>query len=211
MVLTLTNLVVGGAVAGLLVPIMVVMIFSKKIDWTKTLAAPNWDFKSSWASNMTAAGTILTYSSLVAIFDPKAVLSIMPRQGYLVLSVTAGAFAVLAPLAFNVLSRILQVTKRLQPFASSMAFLFSAGITVCGLSLQLLIGTCMVWELNVAKLAPLSLAWALITLLLTLLLGIVWYAILTAADVLNMPPAADAQRSELTMTSRPEPTAWSLL
>jgi len=198
-------------VAGLLVPIMVVMSFSGKIDWAKTLGAPNWDFTRSWASNMTAAGTILTYSSLVAIFDPKAVLSIMPKQGYLVLVAIAGAFAVLAPLAFNVLSRILQAIRRVQRFASSIAFLLSAGITVCGLSLQLLIGTCMVWELKVAKLVPLSLARALIALLLTLLLGVMWYAILTATDVLKRQPTAAPQRSEVTMTSHPEPAAWSLL
>lgn len=211
MVLDLTSLLLGGAAAGLLVPIMVGMFFSGKIDWAKTLQAPSWDFTRSWASNMTAAGTILTYSSLVAIFDPKAVLSIMPKQGYLVLVAIAGAFAVLAPLAFNVLSRILQAIRIVQRFASSIAFLLSAGITICGLSLQLLIGTCMVWELKVAKLVPLSLAWVLIALLLTLLLGIMLYAILTATDILKRQPAADAQRSEVTITSHPEPAAWSLL
>ena len=117
----------------------------------------------------------------------------------------------LAPLAFNVLSRILQAIRTVQRFASSIAFLLSAGITVCGLSLQLLIGTCMVWELKVAKLVPLSLAWVLIALLLTLLLGIMLYAILTATDILKRQPAADAQRSEVTITSQPEPAAWSLL
>jgi hypothetical protein len=210
-VLKLTSLLLGGAVAGMLVPTMVVMFFYGKIDWTKTLAAPNWDFTRSWASNMTVAGTVLTYTSLVAILDPKAVLSVMPRPGYLVLVSIAGAFAVLAPLAFNVLSRILQAIGRVQCFASSIAFLLSAGITVCGLSLQLLIGTCMVWELKAAKLLPLLLAAALIALLLTLLLGIVWYAILTATDVLKREPAVAPQGPEVSMTSRPEPAAWSLL
>ncbi len=194
--------------AGLLVPGIV--SFSR-IDWTKPLKAPNWDFTRSWASNMTAAGTILTYSTLVAIFDPKTTLSIMPKQGYLVLVAIAGALAVLAPLAFNVLSRILQAIRKVQSRASSIAFLVSTGITVCGLSLQLLIGICMIWELKVAKLVPLSLACVLIALLLTLLFGILTYAILTATDVLKNQPTAAQLQPETTVTRQREPAAWSLL
>ena len=74
------------------------------------------------------------------------------------------------------MSRILQAIRKVQSRASSIAFLLSTGITVCGSSLEFLIGTCMVWELKVAKLVPLLLDCVLIVLLLTLLLGIVTYA-----------------------------------
>jgi hypothetical protein len=206
----LSYLVLTAGLAGLLVPMMVWACFSDRVDWTRNLAAPNWDFTRSWASNLTAAGTILTYSSLLACFAPTAVLPFGTRQGYLILVTIAGALAVLAPLAFNVLSRILQAFGKI--FASSLAFLLSAGITVCGLSLQLLIGACMVWELRISGPLPVWLALALIVLVLSLLTSIVWYAILTASDVLKKEAPAAAQFEGIEAPSLPQqPKAWSLL
>jgi hypothetical protein len=206
----LTYFVLIGGLAGVLVPVMVKICFSKSVDWPKILLPPTWNFTSSWASNLTAAGTILTYSSLVACFAPTQNLPFGTRQGYLILVTIAGAFAVLAPLAYNVLSRILLSLDK--PFAYSLSFLLSAGITVWGLTLQLLIGAGMVLELRDSNLLPWWLAGALVILVISLIGSVVWYAILTASDVLKRAaPAAAPLEAGMEAPPAQQPKAWSLL
>jgi len=207
----LTDLLVVSWIAGLLVPVMVGMLFGRNIDWSKQLAGPTWDFTRSWASNMTAAGTILGYSLLLSCVAPTAALHFFPRQGYLSIGTIAAGLSVLAPLAFNVMSRILQACHRRS--ASSSAFLMSAGITIWGLTLQLFIGACLVWELYVAKTLPLWVAAAMVVSVLVLCMLVVWYAILTASDTLKKEtvPVMGAEphvEAELPLV---QPRAWSLL
>jgi hypothetical protein len=207
----MNHLLLASWIAGLSVPIIVTSLFFRNIDWSKQLGGPTWDFTRSWASNMTAAGTILSYSVLLSCVAPTASLHFLPRPGYLTIGTIAAGLSVLAPLAFNVMSRILQACRL--GSASATAFLISAGITIWGLTLQLFIGACLVWELYVTKTLQLSLAIALVTFVLVLSMLVVWYAILTAKDALAKvapAPAEGVRQPELQFqTSRP-PT-WALL
>jgi hypothetical protein len=207
----LSYLLLAGWGSGLMVPIMVMLVFGRKLDWDKQLEGPTWDFTRSWASNMTAAGTILGYSVLLSCVAPTATLHFLPRQGYLAIGTIAGGLSVLAPLAFNVLSRILVAFRKRS--ASSTAFLVSAGITMWGLALQLLIGACLVWELYIAKTLPLWTAIGLVAFVLLLCFSVVWYAVLTAADTLakQVTPVMGAEKAMEADLQVTKPVAWTLL
>lgn len=206
----LSYLLLVSWVAGLLVPAMVTMLFFRSIDWDKQLDGPTWDFTRSWASNMTAAGTILSYSVLLSCVAPNAALYFSSRPGYLSIGAIAVGLSVLAPLAFNVISRILGTW--VSDSASPIAFLLSASITVWGLTLQLFIGGCLVWELYKLNTLPQWVAVALVALVLVLSILFVWYAILTAADTLKKtPPVMGAEPHLQAELPAPRPTTWHLL
>jgi len=207
----LTCLLIVGWLSGLMVPVMVMLVCRSQVDWSKQLTGPTWDFTRSWASNMTAAGTILGYGVLLSCVSPTATLHFLPRQGYLTIGTIAGGLSVLAPLAFNVLSRILVSLK--SQCASSSAFLVSAGITVWGLALQLFIGACLVWELYVAKTLPFWIASGLVAFVLLLCFSVVWYAVLTAVDTLakQAAPIAGAEKAMDADLQVTKPVAWTLL
>jgi hypothetical protein len=207
----LTHLLLASWIAGLFVPILVTALFFNSIDWEKQLTGPTWDFTRSWASNMTAAGTILSSTVVLSWIAPNANLRFLPRQGYLVIASISGGLAVLAPLTFNVMSRIFQACR--QHAAFSIAFLISAGITIWGLTLQLSIGACLAWELYAAKMLPRSVAVGLVTFVVTLSILVVWYAVLTAKDTLNKEArsANEAVGIRELQSQRPTPTPWALL
>jgi hypothetical protein len=207
----LSNLLLVSWIAGLLVPALATTLFFKSIDWTKQLDGPTWDFTKSWASNMTAAGTILSYSVLLSCIAPNAALYFFSRPSYLSIGAIALGLSVLAPLAFNVMSRILETW--VPDSASPIAFLLSAGITVWGLTLQLFIGGCLVWELYKLNTLPQWAALALLAFVLLLSILVVWYAILTAADTLReeTPPVVGARAHLQAELQAPQPTTWHLL
>ena len=207
----ISYLLMVSAIAGLLVPALVRGCFSKGIDWTKQLSSPSWDFTRSWASNMTAAGTILSYGVLLSCVAPNVGLHVLQkRETYLSIAAIAGGLSVLAPLAFNVMSRILQAGK--VSAACAIAFLLGAAITICGLILQLFIGACLVWELYTANTLPEWVAVALVLLVLTFSCLLVWYAALTAADTLKRESTAapgGVEREVQLQASTPK--SWALL
>ena len=198
----MTSLIVVSGLAGLLTPTIVMSCFYGDIDWTKQLGGPSWDFTRSWASNVTAAGTILSYSVLLSCFPPTASLGLFSRQGYLSLGTISLGLCVLAPLAFNVVSRVLKACRR--SYAGPAGFLVSSGITVGGVSLQFLLGACLVWELHVMKILPAEVAITLIVFVSGFFLLLLWYSILTSADVLA--------KAQVEMEGRVLTAAtWSLL
>ena len=212
-------LLLVSSLAGLLVPFVVLAYFRQQIDWSKELAGPTWDFSKSWASNITAAGTVLGYAALLSCFSPTAQLHFLPRAGYLTVGTIAGGLPILAPLVFTVLSRILQA--RHNESAASIAFLLAAAVTIWGLTLQLLLGACLLWELHTVNILPAVTAFLFIALLFVLSGAVVAYAALTAADTLKKE-APNTQSVEEETESlrevigaqvrvRPPPKAWSLL
>jgi hypothetical protein len=206
----LTYVLAASWMAGLLVPVLVRVIFSGSVDWDKQLSGPSWDFTGSWASNMTAAGTVLSYGVLLSCLTPNATLYVLPkRETYLSIGAIAGGLSVLAPLAFHIMSRILQACRR--KTACSFAFLISAGITIWGLTLQLLVGGCLVWELYKLNTLPHWVATALLAFVLALSGLLVWYAILTAADTLKKAPPVSKEARPLAELQAPLPTTWHLL
>ncbi|MGA7216669.1 MAG: hypothetical protein WBX38_00045 [Candidatus Sulfotelmatobacter sp.] len=204
-------LLVLSWIAGLSVPAMVTVLFFDRIEWSKQLGGPTWDFTRSWASNITAAGTILSYSVLLSWVAPDAALHFLPRQGYLTIGTIAGGLSVLAPFAFHVTSRILLACRRSSAAAS--AFLMSAGITIWALTLQLFLGACLLWELYLARTFALAIAIALVSLVLSLSVLVVWYAILTAADTLRRAPSPSLSlEGHLQSQAKGEQSAtWPLL
>jgi hypothetical protein len=201
-------LLLASFTEGLAVPALVISQFSSDIDWSKKLGGPTWDFSRSWASNLTAAGTILSYTVLLSWMAPTATF---PKQDYLTVGAIAAGLSVLAPLAFNVMSRIFQACD--VPSASSSAFLISAGITIWGLTLQLFLGARLVWELHSKGTLNLPLAVALVAFLLLLSVLVALYAILTAKDTLAKVAPAPADKAQLPglQSQASTPTTWSLL
>jgi hypothetical protein len=208
-----------SSLAGLLVPAVVLAYFREQIDWSKELAGPTWDFSKSWASNITAAGTVLGYAALLSCFSPTAQLHFLPRAGYLTVGTISGGLPILAPLVFTVLSRILQA--RHNEYAASISFLLAATVTIWGLTLQLLLGACLLWELHTINILPAFVAVLFIVLLLVLSGSVVVYAGLTAADTLKKETPNTENVEEVIATLREvvgaqvpvrtPPKAWSLL
>jgi hypothetical protein len=208
----LSHLILASSLAGFLVPVIVV-VFCKNIDWSKELGAPTWDFTRSWASNITAAGTILSYAALLSCFSPTANLRFFPRPAYLSVGTIAGGLSILAPLAFNVLSRILRACH--SGSATSSSFLIGAGITIWGLTMQLFLAACLLRELRAAGILPPVATLLFIFLLLAFSGSLVAYAVLTAADTLKKekPLALEAreQMVEGQLAVPPPPKTWALL
>jgi hypothetical protein len=212
-------LLLVSSLAGLLVPAVVLAYFREQIDWSKQLAGPTWDFGKSWASNITAAGTVLGYAALLACFSPTAQLHFLPRAGYLTVGTIAGGLPILAPLVFTVLSRILQA--RHNQAATSISFLLATAVTIWGLTLQLLLGACLLWELHTVNILPGVIAFLFVALLLVLAGAVVAYAALTAADTLKKEIPSTEHVEEVIenlrepigaqVPVRPPPKAWSLL
>jgi hypothetical protein len=180
---SLTYLVLTGGVSGLLVPLAVSVLFSRSVDWKKQLAGPTWDFSRSWASNMTAVGTVLTYGTILSCFAPTASLHFFSRQAYLGIGAVAGSMSVLAPLTFLCLSRILAACRF--KAAVSIAFLVGAGVTIWGLTLQLLIGACTLWEMKIGNFLPVLVSTTFVVLIIAFAISVITYAILSAADTLK--------------------------
>lgn len=202
-------LILISLLAGVLVPAVVLAYFREQIDWNKQLATPTWDFAKSWASNITVAGTVLSYAALLSCFSPTAQLHFFPRAGYLSVGTLAGALPIAAPLVFTVLSRLLRACR--SHSAASTSFLLAAAVTVWGLTLQLLLGACLLWELHTVNILPAVTAFLFIVLLLALSGSVVAYAGLTAADTLKkeMPIAENAERMQAQVPV--PPTDWALL
>jgi hypothetical protein len=194
---SLCFLIVASGLLGLIVLAMVVACYP--IDWGKKPTSLTWDFTKSWASNITAAGTILNYAVLLSCFTPTASFHYFPKSAYLSIGAIAGGLSLLAPLAYNALSKILQVPK--WEVNDSISFLVGAGITVWGSTLQLLGGACLLDELRIADILPSVTKWILKYPLVGCAFLIVVYAIVTTAAVLK---TADLH------TVRP-PEAWTLL
>jgi hypothetical protein len=202
----------ASLLGGASVPVTVLVRFSKNLDWGKVLAGPTWDFTRSWASNLTVAGIILNYAALLSSMPPTTNLQILIRPAYLSIGILAGALSIVAPLAFGIVSRILRQCGF--SFADSGAFLVAAGITVSGLTLQLLIGACLLWELHVAKVLPSVTTYALIASVMVLAGGVIAYAVLTAEDTLQKEKPKTL-KLEVNLVEHVETAeqakAWSLL
>jgi hypothetical protein len=108
-----------------------------------------------------------------------------------------------------VLSRLLRACR--SDSAASTSFLLAAAATVWGLTLQLLLGACLLWELHTVNILPAVTAFLFIVLLLALSGSVVAYAGLTAADTLKkeMPTAENAERMQAQVPV--PPTDWALL
>jgi hypothetical protein len=204
-------LILISLLAGALVPAVVLAHFWQQIDWNKELASPTWDFAKSWASNITTAGTVLGYAALLSCFSPTAQFHFFPRAGYLSVGTIAGGLPILAPLAFTVLSRILRA--RDSNFADSTSFLLSAALTIWGLTLQLLLGACLLWELHTVNILPAVTALLFIALFLLLSVSVVAYAVLTAAETLKKetPVSGNVEDMRAQVPARPPPKTWALL
>lgn len=156
---------------------------------------------------------------MLSCFSATAQLHFFPRAGYLTVGTIAGGLPIAAPLAFAVLSRILQA--RHNQFAASISFLVAATITIWGLTLQLLLGACLLWELHTASILPAVVAVLFIVLLLVLSGSVVVYAGLTAADTLKKETPNTENVEEVIanlrevigtqVPARPAPKPWSLL
>ena len=151
-------------IAGLSIPLFNKICRSIRIDWAREMQTPTWDFTKSWASSITAVGTALTFAGFGMIFPPATAMKFMPRGTYFGLSLVAGAFVVLAPMLFNILACLLP--RSIGP--SVWAFLSSAGLTVCGLVLQLSLAGMLfleLWKLGVFQ-GPLSFGLTFFTIFL---------------------------------------------
>ena len=156
-------LVAVSAFAGLWIPLFNKICRAARIDWTSEMQTPTWDFAKSWASSITAVGTALTFTGFGMIFSPTTAMKFMPRATYCGLSLVASALVVLAPMLFNILACLLPRSCG----RSVWAFLISAGLTICGLVLQLSLGGILfleLWKLGIFQ-GSLSIGLTFFTLL----------------------------------------------
>jgi hypothetical protein len=184
-----TSCVIGFIVVPVIALIVSVCRKDTSIKWVKELPSPAWDFTKSWASNITVAGTVLNFATLLSCFSPPANLYFFPKSAYLSLGTIAGGLCILAPLAFNMLSKILNA----YAWAPGASFLVCAGITTWGVTLQLLLEACLLQELKIANILPPVITIVFTFPLLVFSVGVLVYAGWTEADVLKQAPPKQGQ------------------
>jgi hypothetical protein len=179
---------ISGAM-GVAAPVAAAVIYRKTIAWDKDLAAPAWDFSRSWATNITAIGTVLGYATVLSSISHDATLRIFERSSYLVIAALATALVAASPVAFTLCRSVLRACRA--PWASAAAFLVSAGITVCGLGLQLLLGSALIYEILALGYVPPWVGDGLVGLSWIMCAGVLVYAITSTSEVLKpeTPPS----------------------
>jgi hypothetical protein len=178
-------LVTVALFAGLWIPLFNKICRTSRIDWTREMQTPTWDFTKSWASSITAVGTAFTFTGFGMIFSPTTAMKFMPRSTYFGLSLVASALVVLAPMLFNVLVCLLPRSCG----RSVWGFLISAGLTVCGLVLQLSLAGILfleLWKLGVFQ-GPLSTGLTFFTALFVV--GVTAYGVESSFQQVILAPA----------------------
>jgi hypothetical protein len=178
------SLMFTSFVMGLLILATVKMWGNLAADKLKVPVIATWDFTKSWASNITAAGTILGYATLLSCFTSTTNFRFSTRSVYISVGMIAGGLSLLAPLAFNVSSRISKEFRKANKKASPDLFLICAGITIWGVTLQLFLGACLLRELHAANILPRLVTKFFAGLLILVSQAVVAYGALTATDVL---------------------------
>jgi hypothetical protein len=174
-----------GVTFFLLTPI----VYRKAINWKIDLEGPAWDFTRSWASNLTVAGSVLGYASLFSATGVNT--KIAPRMIFMVLAALAAGLALAPPLVFSAFKRILSALGC--SFPSCIAFLLASSMTCTAISAQIALGGSLVWELHCEQaILPSSVALGLEIAGSVFLIMTIWYAILSAGDVLKTPPIKPA-------------------
>jgi len=198
-----------SAVLALLVPLITSLRFKKKINWRIALDSPNWDFRS-WASTFSVAGTAISYSAISSAFSTPPTFQIMTKQQYVALGALAAALAILAPVIFKVASAVLRGFKRKEEAAIS--FLIGASVTVLAVTLQLLIGACLLWEMKMANILSAYFVGPFVVVVLVLCFSILPYGVLTARDILRRQHKHKTEQVlSLMETPVNQPQSWSLL
>src|SRR5713226_1252906 len=170
----------------------------KGIPLTSPVGPPNWDFSKSWASNITMLGAILA-----AFFSAKIVVTpkFVSDPGYPMLSVLFALLAAIAPLVFRAISREKPVvanegTWDIQYQGTAGGFLLAMFLTLWAALGQLLTLSSLAAEVLSAGKVVWLLPIIFLLLLLTALIGVIWYALSTAQPLLehqaNMGAHADA-------------------
>jgi len=205
-----TIVVMSSAILGLLVPVLTFVCFRKQVDWTKPLSSPTWDFGRSWATTFSAAGTAISFSAISAVFTTPPTFHVLSKQVYISLGAIAAAMAILAPVVFNVACVLLKWLKC--DGAAAVSFLISAGISIGAVTLQLLSGSCLLWELHLSEVLP---RWAVLPLtvaVVTLALAMLPYGVLTARDTLRRADLAERRIAfSVVAPALDRPDAWHLL
>jgi len=183
----LTILLVSSALGMIIVGVCAVKVRSSGIGRTSPVGPPNWDFSKSWASNITVLGAILA-----AFFSAKIVVN--PRfvsdPGYPMLSVLFALLVVVAPLVFRAISTEKPVmanegTWDIQYQGNAGGFFLAMFLTLWASLGQLVtLGSLAAEALNGGKVMWL-LPTIFLVLLLTALIGMIWYAISTAQPLLE--------------------------
>jgi hypothetical protein len=201
----MTWIPLASILLGLAVVAITAKIYRSDINWAINLTGPAWDFNRSWASNLTVAGSILSYASLLSAVGVNTKL--YPRTAFALLSALAGGTALVAPLVFLALRRILLAMR--WRLTSSIAFLAGAAVTFAALSMQIGMGVCMITELLAEGVLNLMNAVIIDAAAAIVLAATLWYAVLSARDVLIKAPATEAHIDG--QTAQPFATGWALL
>ena len=179
---------------------LTVVVYWKVIDWNIILEGPTWDFNRSWASNLSVAGSVFSYAALFGATGMGT--NIAPRMIFMVIAGLATGLALATPLIFSASKRILSALGRAS--SSSFAFLLASSMTCIAIAAQIALGGSIIWELHLEQPSlSLSTAVGLEIAAGVVLLMTIWYAILSASDVLK------AAHLEATIASGT--TQWTLL
>lgn len=205
----LSTLFAVSVLGGALVPLLVVVGYHKSIDLAKDLSSPAWDFSRSWATNLTAIGTVLGYSAILSSFPATAKLHNFERPVYLTVGALATAIAAAAPVIFNMCKATMKAFDL--KVASSLAFLLSTAFTVAGVMLQLQLGVSLLSELQLAGYLPSWVSLGLRYVVRALSIGLLFYAVLTAHDVLAKAEPKETDELRFQVVGTREKGSWSLL
>lgn len=148
--------------------------------------APNWDFRSSWASNVTVIGALLT-GVMAFMVNPTECLK---EGGYQAASLFFATIVSAAPAVYSfyrdfAVSEDAAVPPRLRGFV--IGFLVASVFTLFGVTGQLGTLAVLVVDLHKGGTLPYSAAWTFDLLLASLLMGLMFYAVRTIPQLLQLP------------------------
>ncbi len=165
----------SSLLAGLWFFIALLVLLVHHYRWNDVMGPAGWDFGQSWASNLTAAGSILGFIVTSVVYPDRPIH--LSKENYLALNGLTLALAGLAPFVHKVFSRTTVVQEAgVQVQGRVYGFLFACAITVWSVLAQL---WTQYYVLDEARLA-LTAFEQLVPLLRSILLGlgamVLWYA-----------------------------------
>ena len=169
----------GPLVLAILVAIICAFMLSDKL--THRMGSATWDFSSSWATNVTLGGGLLTGVLGFSLFPDNG--QFLSKPGYLAASVIFPVLAALAPQTYNIFRKPVDDPAnpsgppQLQGFV--LGFVIAAAITAWASISQAAVTALAIAEIDCAGYLADALASPAIALLILLSLGLAVYVVTT--------------------------------
>lgn len=168
----------GPPIAAALIAIVADWLVRKKL--TKRMGSPQWDFGTSWATNVTLGGGLLGLVTGFSLFPENG--HFLSKSTYLAVSVAFSALAALAPQAYNVFRKPVDdpnnpAGMQLQGYV--LAFVIAAALTSWAAIGQTAAAALAIAELSCSGYLDSCLASPLIVLMILLSIGLTVYVVCT--------------------------------